>query len=472
VLRPRRLLPLLAAVLATAAAAASPAGATVRITGPVGVALPASPAGLSVETDLLPDWWRMGSCQSPARAVLRMAPGAEIRIGGNSQDRLWPTAPLPRGQKQVADARFFHAVRCVGATGAPVLLGLNLLGRDPQATGDLLAAAGGLVPRDQLTIAIGNEPNLYGGRLPGRYSGYFGFYGNVLTTLRRRLGSFLPPVAGPDAAAFRWIPETAQFIHEAAPSQGDAHVYGINGCAKSAHPTAKQLLDRDSSTKRIAALAPVVRAGRITHTPLQISEINSVACRGTAGLSNTPTAALWALQILGDATTAGFGRLQFHASRGFYDAFVVRPDGTVTFRPLWTAMVLADALWTAGTRPLHVTGAKPSQVGLFAARRPGGALALLAVNRDRVHARTVTVRTSAAGAVLGRMTPRGRFAVALNGRVLRWSHGRPAWQGRTRLERPKARDRRLRIRLAPGTAAWALLGARAGAKSPARLTSG
>jgi hypothetical protein len=471
VLRLRRLLPALAAALATVAAAApSPAGATVRITGPAGVALPASPAGLSVETDLLPDWWRLGSCQSPARAVLRMAPGAEIRIGGNSQDRLWPTAPLPRGQKQVADARFFHAVRCVGATGAPVLLGLNLLGRDPQATGDLLAAAGGLVPRDQLTIAIGNEPNLYGGRLPGRYSGYFGFYGSVLTTLRRRLGSFLPPVAGPDAAAFRWITETAQFIHEAAPSQADAHVYGINGCADDAHPTARQLLDPDASTRRITALAPIVRAGRVTHTPLQISEINSVACRGTAGLSNTPAAALWALQVLGDATTAGFGRLQFHASRGFYDAFVVRPDRTVTFRPLWTAMVLADALWTAGTRPLHVTGPKPSQVGLFAARRPDGALAVLAVNRDRRRARTVVVRTAAASALLGRMTPRGRFTAALNGRVLRWSHGRPVWQGHTRLERPAVRAGHLRIRLAPGTAAWVLLGARPGATSPATLT--
>ena len=104
-------------------AAAAPARAIVRIVGPAGVVLPASPAGLSVETDVLNTWWKLGSCRSPAREVLRMAGRPEIRIGGNSQDRLWPKAPLPSGQRQVADQAFFHAVRCAGATGSPIIEG-------------------------------------------------------------------------------------------------------------------------------------------------------------------------------------------------------------------------------------------------------------------------------------------------------------------------------------------------------------
>jgi hypothetical protein len=461
----------IAAALAATAVLVPPAGATVRVTGPAARPLPASPAGLSVETDLLPAWFRIGSCASPAREVLRMAGDPQMRIGGNSQDRLWPTAALPAGQKQVADARFFHAVRCVGATGTHVLLGLNLLGRDPQATGDLLAATRGLVPRDQLTIAIGNEPNLYGGRIPGRFTGYVEFYADVLARLRSRLGSALPPVAGPDAAAYRWIPEAAQFVRQVHPAKADVHLYGLNGCRRTVHPSARQLLDPAASTQLIANLRPVVTAARQMHIPAQISELNSIACRGRAGLSNTPVAALWALQVLGDATTAGFSRLQFHASRGFYDPFVVRPDRTVAFRPLWTAMLLADWLWPQGTRPLHTRGA-PARVGVFAARRPGRGVALLAVNRDRRRARTVVVRTAARTALLGRMTPRGRFVVTLNGRRLTWSRGRPVWTGPQRLERPAIRRGRLRIRLAPGSAAWAVLGGRAGARSPATLTAG
>src|SRR4051812_49129298 len=184
------------AAVAIALILASPARAVVRVTGPPGVPLPASPAGLSVETDLLPDWWQAGSCQSPVREVLRMAGRPELRIGGNSQDRLWPNPALPRGQRQVADPAFFHAVRCAGATGSPILLGLNLLGHDPQAAGDLLAAARGLVPAGRLAIAIGNEPNLYGGSRAA-YANYLAQYGQTLGALKARFGPLMPPVAGP-----------------------------------------------------------------------------------------------------------------------------------------------------------------------------------------------------------------------------------------------------------------------------------
>src|SRR3954447_369427 len=90
------------AAVAIALSLASPARAVVRVTGPPGVPLPAPPAGLSVETDLLPDGWQAGSCQSPVREVLRMAGRPELRVGGGSQDRLWPTAPLPLRPARVA----------------------------------------------------------------------------------------------------------------------------------------------------------------------------------------------------------------------------------------------------------------------------------------------------------------------------------------------------------------------------------
>jgi hypothetical protein len=465
-------------LLGAAPGACAQAHGAVRLTGPAGAVLPASPAGLSVETDLLPTWWTLGSCQSPVREVLRMAGRPEIRIGGNSQDRLWPNADLPRGQRQVADAPFFHAVRCVGATGSPVLLGLNLLGRDPRATGDLLAAAAGLVPRDQLTLTIGNEPDLYGGRLPspGGFAGYLNLYGNTLGALRRRFGSLLPAVAGPDPAAYRWAAETAQFVLEEHPAQATAHLYGLNGCrdrpGTPSGPTVGKLLTPAATTDLVRALKPISAAARRIGVPAQMSEVNTVACSGAAGVSDAPASALWALNLLGDATAAGFRRVQFHASRGVYDAFVLVADGTVRFRPLWTAILLADTLWPRGTQPLHVEGSLPSGVGLWAARRPDGGISALAVNRDQRRARHITLKTGASRGQLGRLVGRGAYAVALNGRQLIWAEGRPAWRGRQRVQAVRVRGGRLRWTLPPGTAAWMVLDAHTGARTPATLTEG
>jgi hypothetical protein len=465
--------------VAVAVAGAGSARAAVRIAGPPGVVLPASPAGLSVETYVLPVWWAPGSCRSPAREVLRMAGRPEIRIGGNSQDRIWPHAPLPRGQEQVADAAFYHAVRCLGATGSPVILGLNLLGRDPQATGDLLAAAGGLVPEDQLTIAIGNEPNLYGSRLPdpGGYAGYMRLYGDTLAALRARFGTLLPPIAGPDASTYRWAAESAQYIREMRPTLADAHLYGLSGCREAlgsiTYPTIDRLLDPAASTVLVGNLREVVQAAQEVGVPVQLSEINTAACRGVHGVSDTYAAALWALRLLGDATVAGFSRLQFHTSNSVYDPFFVTPEGTVIFRPVWTAILLANALWPAGTRPMRVLGTHEPRLGVWAARRPDGGLALLAVNRDLVHAHSVILRTAAHRALLGRLTPRGAYSVALNGRQLVWSRGgRPAWRGRERVERRPIRGGRLRIAVAPGTAKWLALDGARGAPTPATLTAG
>jgi len=372
-------------VLAAASAAGARATTTVRITGPPGAALPASPAGLSVETYVLPVWWGPGSCQSPARAALRMAGRPEIRVGGDSQDHIWPAPPLPAAQDQLADGAFYHALRCLGATGSPVVLGLNLRGGDAQATGDLLAAAGGLVPPGRLTIALGNEPNLYGARLPdpGGYAGFIRLYTQMLGALRARFGTFLPPLAGPDASTFRWAPEAAQFVRELRPAIADAHLYGLSGCGETpgsvTYPTVARLLDPAASTVLVRQLAGVVQAAREVGAPAQLSEVNSVVCRGVHGVSDTYPSALWALRVVGDATLAGFSRVAFHISNSVYDAFFVTPQGTVTFRPVWTAILLANALWPEATR----IGRVPSGHSAFASRMAVQTGRNVTVPRDR-----------------------------------------------------------------------------------------
>lgn len=462
------------AVLGAAAVACAPALAAVSVSGPAKGALPAAFAGVSVETSLLPTWFGSSSCRSPVADVLEMAGNPQLRIGGNSQDRLWPNADLPAGQQQVANAAFFHAVRCVGDTGAKVLLGLNLLGSDPQATGDLLAAAGGLVPAGNLTVAIGNEPDLYGSRLPapGDYAGYLLLYGDTLNALRARFGTLLPPVAGPDAAAYRWGPETSEFIRQVHPAAADVHLYGLNGCVKGYQPTVSALLGRGASDALVEDLRPVVATAHSVGIQAQISEANSVACSGAAGVSNTPASALWGLRLLGDAAAAGFSRVQMHASNGFYDPFVLQSDGTVRFRPLWTAMLLADRLWPQGSRPLRVAQPSAAALRTFAARRPDGTLGVLAVNTDQTQSRSLTLHTTAHVATVGRMDPDGPLAVTLDGRRLTWSDGGPRWVGHQQVKRVRVHDGRYTVRVPAMSAAWVVFDDTSATPDPGTLTAG
>jgi hypothetical protein len=346
----------------------------------------------------------------------------------------------------------------------PLLVGLNLLGRDPQAAGDLLARVAYVVPPELLTIALGNEPNLYGGRLPppGDYAGYLQLYGDSLDSLRGRFGGFLPPIAGPDPATWRWVDQTARFIYDEHPAVADEHVYGLSGCRQTpgspTYPTVKQLLSPFASTDLIQALRPVVRAARAVGIPVQISEANSVACSGLAGVSDTPASALWALSLLGSAAETGFSRVQFHSSEGAYDPFVIHPAGIV-FRPLWYAMLLADRLLPQGTQPMRLGGSLPQGVQGFAARRPDGSRAVLLINRDLAHARRVTLAgLSGAAAQSGRLLASGPRSVTLDGRRLGWTGGLPAWRGRRRVERLAIRRGRLSVRMPRESATWIVTG--------------
>jgi hypothetical protein len=458
------------AVGATGAVGGAGAEAAVRVGDPVaGRPLPRSFAGLSVETDTLGSWFSAGGCDSRAHKVLQLLGRPEIRVGGNSQDRLWPNSALPTGQRQVVGAPYFHALGCLAKYRHPLIVGLNLLGRDPVATGDLLAAVKTVVPPSLLSVALGNEPNLFGSRLPapGRYPGYLKLYGDTIDALLARFGGKLPPTAGPDAATWRWRAETVKFVADAKPAIVDAHLYGLNGCGKQpgkpGFPTVRKLLAPGASVGLVGQLRGVAVAARAAGIPAQLTEVNTVACRGLSGVSDSPASALWALQVLGAGAKSGFSRIQFHTSNGNYDPFVLKADGTVDFHPLMTALVLADRLWPAGTAMRKLVGQLPPGVQAYAGTRSDGRTGIVLVDRDLTHGRRVVLRTRARAARIGRLRGAGAYAVTLDGQTLRWSKagGRPVWTGRRVVADRRVRAGRLSVHLAPASAAWVELRGRA-----------
>jgi hypothetical protein len=451
---------LAAAALSAMALLAGSASAAVHVGGPRGAPLPAAFAGFSVETDTVGTWFSPGGCDSRTNKVLNLLGQPEIRVGGNSQDRLWPNSALPAGQHQVASAPYFHALNCLAATGSPLLVGLNLLGNDAVAAGDLLSAVETVVPPKQLSIAVGNEPNLYGGRLPAPrgYAGYLKLFGSTINALLARFGGHLPPLAGPDAATWRWKKETVHFIANAHPAVADVHLYGLNGCGakvgKPGFPTVSKLLAPSGSTDLVDDVHNVAIAAHAAGITAQISEANTVACRGISGVSDGPASALWALSVLGTAVTDGFDRVQFHTANGNYDAFVLNPDGTVAFRPLMSAMLMADRLWPAGSLPEHFNGTLPPSVVASVARRPDGRLGVLLIDRDATHSRRVVLRTQATRAQIGTLRPAGAYAVTLNGQRLAWARGGPRWEGKSTVHTAHVHGGSLIVKLAPMTATW------------------
>ena len=417
---------------------------------------------MSVETSLVDSWFSPAGCHSPVQRALRMLGRAEIRVGGNSQDRLWPTTPLPPGELQVAGAPYLHALHCLGAIGSPLQIGLNLLGGSPAATGQVLHEVASVIPAGLLTISLGNEPDRYGGRLPGGFAGYLPSYEAMRAALRVGFRAPLPPIAGPDPSTSRWISQTASFIATEHPNVADEHVYGLNGCRRTlsspTYPSIAHLLSPAASIGQIAGLAPVLAAAAAAKVRIQISEANSVACGGMAGISDSPASALWGLDLLASAAQAGFSHVQLHSSGGSYDPLVLAAGGTIAFRPLWTAMYLADQLWPSGTYPLRLTGKLPNGLTGWVARRPDRSLAILLVNGALTGPRRIVLATTASSATLGRLVAAGPRAVRLDGRQLAWSAGAPTWKGTRQLESPQIGKYRLAVTLPAASAAWIVLG--------------
>jgi hypothetical protein len=447
-----------------------------------GRAVPGDLIGLSVEWPLLAH--DLGAAGVPPHALIdamRRLGRPPLRIGGDSQDRIWPTAlGAPIGATWAPTPRFWAGLRRLDSmVRGPVQVGLDLAHDDPGAALAIARAAARSLPAGRVTFSLGNEPDRYGLQSWGRRRGgtpitmrgddwSFARYLRQYLAMRGALRALGAP-AGPDFADGHWRSSYGAFVAAAHPAQATIHAYPLNVCGKHpgerTWPTPHALLARSAwAGKAHDGIAWAGAVAARAHVPLVVSEANSVACRGARGVSDGPAAALWAPAFLFSAAQAGASQVDFHASGSSYDPFHVvwNADGTADVQPtaLFDGLAFARRALAGPAPRLAPARTSPAGAPAWALRTASGSWHVLVENLDAhrsTAARIQAPRTSGSVAVLvlSRYGPdaAGHQRMAAGGTILAGAHGRLVTVGQRVRVRARIHHGVVRIALAPLTAA-------------------
>jgi hypothetical protein len=327
--------------------------------------VPRSFLGLSTEWDSVdayagPPGRRRNGLRALLAPLVARTGGLALRIGGDTADQAWWN---PRGRPRPATVLQDVTPATVDAVAwlarslrGPVTLDVNLALGDPDNARALARAARRRLPRGSLdTVEIGNEPDLYTRgrtfRVPGHvhrrvrkrahydartYSRDAAPYLDVLS--RRPRPAARLAVAGFAGAA--WWPSLPRLLDRVRGQVGalSGHLYALPRCGGRAPPVS-WLLTTTASRGRAASLAQLVAIGRRYGLPVRVTELNSAACGGRPGLSDSFAAALWLTDTLFALLREGVDQADVHTwAHARYALFDV--TGTrATARPPLTAML-------------------------------------------------------------------------------------------------------------------------------------
>jgi hypothetical protein len=340
-----------------------------------------------------------------------------LRIGGNSEDESWwnPIGAMqPAGVSYDVTPDWMAGLAASAAqTGSPLILGLNLGQGDPQVVVDLAQASLAALPDGSIAaFEIGNEPDLYATHaIPSAGSGgpklvrsgdwSYEAYQAQFSDYAGALATYLPrPVAlaGPAFAGTKWLPDLPAFVAAESPALGvvTQHVYPLNSCNKQPddprYPTIQQLLADQSSHGLALQLAPAIATAHEAGQPIRIAEMNSIACGGARGVSDSTASALWAVDALFELASAGADGVNFHHSQSqstnggaSYNAFTFAgaANGFAPHvNPLYYALLLFSQAAGNDARLLPVSVQSEQNVKVWATRNGSGQINLVALNKD------------------------------------------------------------------------------------------
>ena len=440
----------------------SPARVTVTVVRRAAMlTVPLSYFGISTEYWTIPLFARRLALFERTLRMLH-APGTGpfiLRIGGDSTDHSVFDENIGSRARGIfeLDPHWFHVVAAlVTSISGRLILDLNLVTDLPRMAGQWADAAIDELPRGSIAgLEIGNEPDLYShhywftvfgqvaaiARLlplrltPLRYVGLYGTYARVLSRLAPHIPLLGPAVAYP-VTRVRWISTLLEGPHPGLRTVS-AHMYPYSDCAKltsHSYPTIARLLSENATAGVAARLGPAIRLAHREGLPFRLTELNSVTCGGTPGVSDTFATALWAPDVLFELMRAGVDGVNVHLrAYAVNAAFGLNRYGMVA-HPLLYGLILFTRTLGPDARLVAVGLHAHAGVHLkaWAVRVAGGTLHVLLINKGPATA-TVALRLPTVGpaSVQRLLAPSitARSGVTLDGQTLgrhdRW-RGRPS----------------------------------------------
>ena len=420
-----------------------------------------------------------------------------LRIGGDSTDVSYAPA---RGVKPPAYVAYKLTPSWMATTaalakdlGARMILGLNLAANEPalsaaEARDYIKAFGAGSID----AFEIGNEPNVYakitvyhtvfGVPVPARPKTFaypaFRDQFSAIAASARQLPLAGPALAvGPTPGPGSWVQVMPGFLRtEPRVRTMTVHRYPLRNCyvppSSPQYPTISHLLSSYATVGLAGSLTRWVamahRAGRL----IRVDELNSVACRGKAGVSDTFASALWATDALFSLARAGVDGVDLHTlPNAAYELFQFshRSSGWQgSVRPVYYGLQLFAQAAPAGSQLLQVAR-RGSDTGLsaWATRAPDHVIRVVLINKNATHRRRITVTVppgSASAATVEWMAApsvASRGGVTLGGR----SYGAVTATGRLaapRVTNVSAANDRVTVSVPHGSAALLTFGAPAG----------
>jgi hypothetical protein len=329
-----------------------------------------------------------------------------IRIGGDSSDDSWYPIPgmVPPGGINYAITNGWLRTAQAFATdlGSKLIMGINLEANRPSiAAAEARAFISGIGASHIADFEIGNEADLYGSFVWYGNRIKQAFYGRPTTwsfadflSEFEQWRSVLPPgipVAGPTFSSTTWMPNLPQFI-SANPGLGlvTFHRYPLRGCennpAAADYASVPNLLADRSSQGIAAQVAPYVTESHSAGVKFRLDELNSAACTGRAGVSDTFASSLWMLDTLFNMAAVGVDGINVHTlPKAAYEPFVFTESRAGTWsadvRPDYYGMLMFADADPPGSKLLNVS-TTDSPLKVWAVQTPSGHINVVLINND------------------------------------------------------------------------------------------
>jgi hypothetical protein len=338
-----------------------------------------------------------------------------LRVGGNSADETWwPTPAVPRspGIKYTLTPSWLATTRALAVdTKARMMLDLNLkLDSPAEVSAEAQALQTGIGASRIEAFEIGNEPELYSVtpfyyRMPDHTPVYprpktyhFKAYAGEMSGFSKLVQG--TALAGPATGSFGWLSHLNK-LYAAEPELKmiTYHRYPLIKCftkpGDSGYPSIPNLLNPAAARGLLQGAGRYIELAHQHHATFRVDELNSVACKGQPGVSDTFASALWMVDALFAMARSGVDGVNIHTlpAANYHPFTFQRVNGhwVGEVQPEYYGILLFTEAAPPGSRLLAVSATADPDIRVRATLTPTGQINVVLINDSLTAAKTVQI---------------------------------------------------------------------------------